>query len=373
MPKSLTPNPDASGQKAYSKAGLADLAERVVAWQAQHGRQGLPWQNTQDPYRVWLSEIMLQQTQVSTVLTYYPRFLQRFPDVRALALAHEDEVLGLWSGLGYYSRARNLHRCAQVVVQQHEGQFPRTAMGLQALPGIGPSTAAAVAAFCFGERVAIFDGNVRRVLARVLGCADDLSVARHAQSLWSQATDLLPRSELPQTMPRYTQGMMDLGATVCLARQPRCEDCPLALICRAQQQGTPLAYPVKTRKLKRSAQALWLLWLQDSEGRSCLYKRPPRGIWASLYSLPVFESHAAVLGALPPSWREAMQTLPVFTHVLTHKDLHLHPMQVQIGEALGMPLKGTDFQSADWYAPSAWAVLGLPAPVRSLLLGKEGA
>jgi A/G-specific adenine glycosylase len=178
----------ASDSASPSHALVSRFAADLVVWQKQHGRSSLPWQNTRDPYRVWLSEIMLQQTQVSTVLDYYARFLQRFPDVLALAAANLDEVLSLWSGLGYYSRARNLHRCAQQVVSEHGGQFPRTAMALQTLPGIGRSTAAAVAAFCFAERVAILDGNVKRVLTRVLAYSADLSQAAAERALWDKAT-----------------------------------------------------------------------------------------------------------------------------------------------------------------------------------------
>ena len=217
------------------------FAARVVQWQATHGRNSLPWQNTRDPYRVWLSEIMLQQTQVITVLDYYPRFLIRFPDVLALAEGHIDEVLALWSGLGYYSRARNLHACACAVVAQHSGVFPSTAELLQTLPGIGRSTAAAIAAFCFSERVAILDANVKRVLTRVMGFGDDLAVAAHERSLWNVATELLPHADLATVMPRYTQGLMDIGATVCLPRKPACLVCPLDAMCVARSH--PAARP----------------------------------------------------------------------------------------------------------------------------------
>ena len=190
------------------------FAQHIVQWQASHGRHSLPWQNTRDPYRVWLSEIMLQQTQVATVIDYYARFLQRFPGVADLASAKPDDVLALWSGLGYYSRARNMHRCAQNVVALHGGQFPQTAQLLQTLPGIGPSTAAAIASFCFSERVAIMDGNVKRVLTRVLAFSSDLASTKNEKQLSVVANTLLPIKNLQQTMPRYTQGIMDLGATV---------------------------------------------------------------------------------------------------------------------------------------------------------------
>ena len=341
------------------------LADAVVQWQAAHGRNTLPWQNTQDPYRVWLSEVMLQQTQVSTVLDYYPRFLARFPDVAALAGADADDVLALWGGLGYYSRARNLHACARQVVALHQGAFPRTAHMLQTLPGIGRSTAAAIAAFCYGERAAILDANVKRVLSRALGFDADLAVPVHERKLWERATDLLPRTSLSTAMPRYTQGLMDLGATVCLARKPRCMVCPLDTLCVARREGDPERYPVRTRKLKRSAESWWLLLAVDASQRVWLERRPARGIWAGLYCLPVSASRADLAGRLPGGAALAVQDLPVFLHVLTHKDLHLHPVRLD-----GMPVAGmalAEGAAGGWYAADQWQGLGLPAPVRKLL------
>lgn len=337
------------------------LAERVIAWQTTHGRQHLPWQGTRDPYRVWLSEIMLQQTQVATVLDYYPRFLARFPDVGALAQADLDEVLGLWSGLGYYSRARHLHRCAQTVVRDHGGTFPRQAQQLQTLPGVGRSTAAAIAAFCHGERVAILDGNVKRVLTRVLGYREDLAQARHEKALWTLAQALLPAGNGGDLMPRYTQGLMDLGATVCTHRQPVCRACPLHCLCVAAAQGHPGNYPVRTRKLHRSVQTLWLLQAQDTAQGVWLCKRPSRGIWASLYALPAFDSYEALTTALPGNLATRCQIEPDFVHVLTHKDLHLHPVSLRLQPGAALPLEGA------WFRAHEWAALGLPAPVRKLL------
>lgn len=337
------------------------LATRLVRWQQQHGRNDLPWQATRDPYRVWLSEIMLQQTQVVTVRDYYARFLQRFPDVQALAVAHLDEVLALWSGLGYYSRARNLHACAVQVVERFGSVFPPTAAALETLPGIGRSTAAAIASICFGERVAILDGNVKRVLTRVLGFDADLAVAANERTLWTHATELLPTRDLARSMPRYTQGVMDLGATVCLARKPQCERCPLAELCVAWRQGQPERYPVKTRKLKRTAQSLWLLWAQTRDGAVWLRQRPTPGVWAGLYCFELFDSRDALEAAVPPRYRAALQEAPVFTHVLTHKDLHLHPVRVQLPARARLSAEG------GWQAAEAWPGLGLPAPVRKLL------
>jgi A/G-specific adenine glycosylase len=338
-------------------------ATRLLRWQARHGRHDLPWQGTRDPYRVWLSEIMLQQTQVVTVRDYYARFLQRFPDVRSLAAASVDDVLALWSGLGYYSRARNLHACAVHVVARHDGEFPRTAAQLQALPGIGPSTAAAIASICFGQRVAILDGNVKRVLTRVLGFEADLARGANERALWQMATELLPRRDLFQTMPRYTQGVMDLGATVCLPRKPACTVCPAAGLCVALQQARPEHYPVKTRKLKRTAQSLWLLWAGTRDGAVWLRPRPAPGVWAGLYCLELYDSDAELRAAVPAAYRSRLENLPAFVHVLTHKDLHLHPVRVQL------PARVRLSESGGWIPAAEWPMRGLPAPVRKLLLG----
>jgi A/G-specific adenine glycosylase len=344
MPETLTALPD----------GFSRL---MVDWQRRHGRQSLPWQNTQDPYRVWLSEIMLQQTQVTTVLDYFPRFLGRFPDVAALAAAPQDDVLALWSGLGYYSRARNLHKCAQEVVARFGGQFPKQAELLQTLPGIGRSTAAAIAAFCFQERAAILDGNVKRVLTRVLGFAEDLALQKNEKALWSLAQDLLP--DKPKDMPRYTQALMDLGATVCLPRKVQCEVCPVSAICQAKEQGKPLAYPVKTKKIKRTSATLWLLWAVNAKGQVWLQKRPDKGIWAGLFSLPVFDTEAQLLAAWPQG--QAGPYIAPWKHVLTHRDLHLHPVRMT-GSAKDSPAC-----EGQWVSAEAWPDLGLPAPIRTLL------
>lgn len=343
-----------------------------MQWQETHGRHSLPWQNTRDPYRVWLSEIMLQQTQVATVLDYYARFLKRFPEVSDLAAAHTDEVLGLWSGLGYYSRARNLHRCAQQVAALHGGQFPRTSEQLQTLPGIGPSTAAAIASFCFSERVAILDGNVKRVLTRLLAFEGDMAQGSQEKKLREIANELLPSINLEESMPRYTQGIMDLGATVCTSRNPACLLCPVHNICYGFASGEPEKYPVKTRKLKRSAQALSLLWAQRPDGSVWLERRPATGIWGGLYCLPVFESEEALMAFLPEELHAKTEALPSFKHVLTHKDLHLSP--VMAGFAAKQKMPSVDICASRepenygaWFSGEEWPALGLPAPIRKLL------
>ena len=346
-----------SADAVLSASVVRGFAQRLLAWHPVHGRSDLPWQGSRDPYRVWLSEIMLQQTQVVTVLGYYQRFLERFPRVQDLAAAPLDEVLGLWSGLGYYSRARNLHRCAIEVVERF-GAFPSTAEQLQSLPGIGPSTAAAIASFCFNERAAILDGNVKRVLARVLAFDGDVATSAGHRQLLAHAQQLLPPADC---MPVYSQAIMDLGATVCLPRQPQCGVCPLAGLCKARRQDQVSHYPLKSRKIKRSSMRLWLLWAVRADGAVWLARRPESGIWGGLYCLPVFESAQALLQGLPERLHPTVREQPVFLHALTHRDLHLHPMQVVVDGRRDRLGKG------QWCKPSELPGLGLPAPVRKLL------
>jgi len=335
------------------------IAGRVVAWQRSNGRHALPWQGTRDPYRVWLSEIMLQQTQVATVLGYYERFLARFPDVAALAAAPLDDVLAAWSGLGYYSRARNLHRCAQAVVAVHGGRFPASSRMLATLPGIGRSTAAAIAAFCFGERAAILDGNVKRVLTRVLAFDDDLAGAAAQRALWAHAEALLPEQDIES----YTQGLMDLGATLCTTRRPACDACPLNPVCSAGRQGRAERYPVKTRKLVRGRRENALLWLCHG-GEVWLTQRPSTGVWAGLWSFPEFEGRQA-LGAWTERWPGRTQALSTVEHTLTHFDWVLHPVRHDLSR------RSKDIETAlpagRWIARADALALGLPAPIRKLL------
>ena len=347
-----------------SRVRSASFAARVIDWQHTHGRHALPWQGTRDPYRVWLSEIMLQQTQVATVLGYYERFLQRFPDVQSLAAAPQAEVLAAWSGLGYYSRARHLHRCAQAVVQDHGGTFPPCSEQLARLPGIGRSTAAAIAAFCFGEGVAILDGNVKRVLTRALGFGGDLAVAAQERELWTEATRLLPEKGIES----YTQGLMDLGATLCLARSPQCPQCPVQPLCMAARAGTQERYPVKSRRLKRGQREHLWLWLQWRE-RLWLAQRPQTGVWAGLWSLPEFDS-AQALAAASADWPGAGEALPSFTHALTHLDWTLHPLRWTLpARTASARVKAiTDALPAGrWFDLDEALAAGLPAPLRKLL------
>jgi A/G-specific adenine glycosylase len=362
---------------------LTRFAQQLIDWQVHYGRHSLPWQlertSANGPYRVWLSEVMLQQTQVKTVLDYYPKFLAKFPTIADLAKAPLDDVLALWSGMGYYTRARNLHKAANQVMTDFGGKFPTTAVELETLSGVGRSTAAAIAAFCFGERAAILDGNVKRVLTRVLAFGGDMSKASEVRTLWSHATELLPTQQLKTNMPAYTQGLMDLGATVCHARNPACERCPVAKICKAKLDvafgGMAIdSYPVRAKKIKRSTESIWLLHATNTLGEVLLLQRSaevPKGeskVWAGLYSLPPFESEAALLAALPKQAAVAQSILQsiehqsAFKHVLTHKDLWLHVVRVTC------PI-GTQFDGfmTRWYSLDAALALGLPAPIKKLI------
>jgi A/G-specific adenine glycosylase len=360
---------DTGGVKRRANSTAQPFAECVIAWQRRHGRRSLPWQGTRDPYRVWLSEIMLQQTQVSTVLDYYARFLQRFPDVNSLAAARLDDVLAAWSGLGYYSRARHLHRCAQEVVQRHGGEFPRTASSLVELPGIGRSTAAAIAAFCFGERAAILDGNVKRVLTRALGFDADLASVANERALWERAQALLPEHDIE----KYTQGLMDLGAGVCVARAPRCEVCPLAEGCVARQQGQPERYPVKTRTLKRGTRYNAMLWLTDARQRIWLQQREPKGVWAGLWTLPLFDSLDG-LRELSRTWPGRGAAMPGIDHALTHFDWRLEPWRHVLGArtpAARQAAIETALAPGGWFSRDEALALGLPAPIRRLIASAQ--
>jgi len=347
------------------KARAQTFARRIVAWQRVHGRQGLPWQAQSDPYRVWLSEIMLQQTQVTTARAYFERFVQVFPDVASLARAPLDDVLALWSGLGYYTRARNLHRCAREVVEVHGGTFPAASVELAQLPGIGRSTAAAIAAFCHGERAAILDGNVKRVLARHLGFDLDLAQAGNQRALWLLAQDLLPGSRL---MPAYTQGLMDLGATLCLARNPDCPRCPVRSDCVARLRKRVDDLPVKSRRIQRGARASALLWLQWRK-QLVLVRRPERGVWAGLWSLPEFDTVKA-LRATAAGWAGHGDELPPIDHTLTHLDWRLSPVLWQLPARTDAATRAqltAALPGARWFDCDEALAMSLPAPVRRLI------
>ncbi|MFZ5757369.1 MAG: A/G-specific adenine glycosylase [Pseudomonadota bacterium] len=340
------------------------FSDRVLAWFDAHGRKNLPWQKKPAPYRVWVSEVMLQQTQVSTVIPYFERFMQRFPDVEALAAAHIDEVLHLWTGLGYYARARNLHRAAQRVVTEHGGTFPGTVDGLAALPGIGRSTAGAIVAQAHGRRAVILDGNVKRVLARFHAVAGDKNSSAVLDALWQYAEEHTPAKRVRD----YTQAMMDLGATVCTRSKPRCSACPLAGDCVARAQGNPQDYPGrKTATKKTPVRNTQMVLLRDAQGRVLLEQRPPSGLWGGLWSLPQCGSESevdALLGRL--ALREhARAPLPPFRHTFSHFHLDIEPVLIDVRRAARGRV--ADAGRLAWVDPAAPGTLGLAAPVVKLL------
>jgi len=342
------------------------FAERITAWQLVHGRHDLPWQ-VSDPYRVWLSEIMLQQTQVSAVIPYFQRFLLRFPDVASLAEAPTEDVMAHWSGLGYYTRARNLHRCAKLVVVQYGGRFPADPALLAELPGIGRSTAAAIAAFAYGARAAILDGNVKRVFARVFGVEGYPGDKPVEMQLWQRAVALLPE----RGVESYTQGLMDLGATVCTRSKPECERCPLSARCVALQTCRVEALPTRKRKMTIPERETAMLIVMDGD-HVLLEQRPPSGIWGGLLSLPEIAAQSdqallarEVTGAIAPFGEVAgFEGLPPFSHTFTHFRLHVAPYRVRLSRRLDLAGQ----LEYVWYQSQKIADAPLPAPVKKLLL-----
>lgn len=361
----------------------ASFSTAVIAWQKQHGRHALPWQNTRDAYRVWLSEIMLQQTQVTAVIPYYHRFLQTFPDVQTLAAASSEQVMSHWSGLGYYSRARNLHKCAQLVVSDHHGIFPADPLLLEQLPGIGRSTAAAIAAFSYGARAAILDGNVKRVFARVFGIDRYPGEKAVENDLWLRARALLPEQDIESGfesgIESYTQGLMDLGATLCTRNRPACERCPLAERCVAYATGRTAELPV--RKPKKAIPEKYAVMLIVLDGNQVLLEqRPNHGIWGGLLSLPQISvedvqaenaldlahqlQHNMSLTLAPFGAIDGIESLPAITHGFTHFKLHIAPYRISLKQR--HQLAGQSSQV--WYAIKNLADAPLPAPVKKLLL-----
>ncbi|HTS23740.1 MAG TPA: A/G-specific adenine glycosylase [Casimicrobiaceae bacterium] len=343
------------------------FASRLVAWQQRHGRRDLPWQGTRDAYRIWISEIMLQQTQVSTVIPYYQRFLAAFPDVASLAAAPVERVLERWSGLGYYRRAHLAHRAARAIVAEHGGAFPREVETIAALPGIGRSTAAAIAAFAFGTRGAILDGNVKRVLARHEAIGGFPGDARVERELWRRAEVLLPERDIET----YTQAMMDLGATVCLRQRPRCDVCPVADDCvaRREQRIDQLPAPRPRRTLPRRAVSVLLL---ERQGEVLLEKRPSTGIWAGLWSLPELAPEADVVAHCQARFAADVAPqapLPAIEHGFTHFRLTLHPQPCAVR---AWPRRAEE-PGLLWLPLAEIGAAALPAPIKRLLRERASA
>jgi A/G-specific adenine glycosylase len=338
------------------------FAAALIRWHRQHGRHDLPWQDPRTPYRVWVSEIMLQQTQVSTVIGYYERFLRRFPDVATLAGASLDEVLHLWSGLGYYSRARNLHTAAQCIVTGHGGELPDSLAALMELPGIGRSTGAAILALAHDRPEAILDANARRVLARCFGIAGDRGARATEQRLWRQAERCTPAKRAAT----YTQAIMDVGATLCRQRAPACEHCPLAHGCVAYRTGRVAELPRSRARAPRRLRSIVMLLASRADGRLLLRRRPPRGIWGGLWTPPEFPDVGAAArfcGAHLAAARLDSEALPPVHHAFTHFDLEITPLRARC-DALAGVMEGA---VTLWYNPREPERVGLPAPIAALL------
>ncbi|WP_257389086.1 A/G-specific adenine glycosylase [Tahibacter caeni] len=342
-------------------ADTAGFAPALLDWYDSHGRKNLPWQSPRTPYRVWLSEIMLQQTQVATVVGYFERFVAALPDLSSLAAAPADQVLGLWSGLGYYSRARNLHKAAQLCMQQHGGKLPRDFDALAALPGIGRSTAGAILAQAWGERRAILDGNVKRVLARRHGVDGWPGSTATARALWLHAEANTPAVRVAD----YTQAIMDLGATVCVRSRPRCDVCPVATDCVALREQRTAQLPARKPAKANPTRATCMLILRDAAGRVLLQRRPASGVWAELWSLPETDTAANSVRAARAVGAKLSGTrgLAAFVHVFSHYRLEITPLLAR-AEALPQVADRDDLR---WCSAADYLGLGLPAPVRRLL------
>jgi A/G-specific adenine glycosylase len=337
-----------------------DFARRVSAWQRRSGRHDLPWQRDSDPYRIWVSEIMLQQTQVAAVIAYFARFVARFPSVAALASAEEDEVLKLWSGLGYYARGRNLLRGARIIAAEHGARLPREPAALALLPGIGRSTAAAIAVFSFGARAAILDGNVKRVLARCFGVDGYPGAPLVERKLWSLAESLLPA----RGVERYTQGLMDLGATICTRKRPQCERCPVAELCVARRTGRTSELPAprpRTRMPKR--RATWAILLY--RGQVLLERRPSSGLWGGLWTFPELGKGNAEAYCRREfgCTLDRTRRLDPIEHGFTHFKLTISPFVFDVARTSPR----AEQSGRIWLSIEDAAHAAVPTPVRSLL------
>jgi len=356
--------PIAASPVAKQSQDDAQIAPRLLHWYDTHGRKTLPWQHPRSAYRVWLSEVMLQQTSVATVIPYFLRFVDKFTSIEALAEAPLDDVLALWSGLGYYSRARNLHRTAQICVEQHGGDLPRDFTALSALPGIGPSTAGAILAQAHGMRFAILDANVKRVLARWRGVRGWPGKTEVTRQLWTISQLQTPQARVTD----YTQAIMDLGATVCVHPRPRCGECPLAGDCVAYAQNLTTLLPERKPARALPTRSMIMLVLRDAQNRILLERRPPTGIWAGLWSLPESEDDDAARRRVARfsgrlSGKIAFTPLPEFVHGFSHYRLQVKPLALQLSAKARV---GDDVDKR-WLHPAEAAELGLPAPVRKLI------
>ena len=343
-----------------------EIAAPLLRWFADHGRRDLPWQRRVSPYRVWLSEIMLQQTRVGTVIPYFERFTRRFPDVEALAAAKLDQVLHLWTGLGYYARARNLRRAAQIIVAEYGGEFPPRLEALAALPGIGPSTAGAILALAFQQPAAILDGNAKRVLARFYAVEGWPGRRETELRLWDLARRNTPRREVAA----YTQAIMDLGATVCVRSNPRCEACPLSGLCAAYRQGRQGAYPGKRSKAALPVRRAVFALAVNEAREVLLQRRPAPGLWGGLWCLPEFPGLAQCERWLAERFAAAgeVEALEPLRHTFSHFHLDITPVLVAV-RVNARREQDTIHDTSDdlWYRAAGNPAIGMAAPVLGLL------
>ena len=340
---------------------MSDFSSKVLTWFDEHGRKDLPWQQDINPYRVWLSEIMLQQTQVKTVIPYFLNFTEQFADVQALADAPEDQVLKLWSGLGYYARARNLHKAAKMVCEDYRGIFPDNIEAMQSLPGIGRSTAAAILSIASQQSHAILDGNVKRVLTRFHAVEGWTGKSAVLKQLWELAEQHLPDSRHQD----YTQAMMDLGATLCTRSKPRCEECPLKADCVALAQGNMTDYPTPKKKKALPEKQTIMLILKNSQQEVFMQKRPPTGIWGGLWCFPQFETEEELKAWLEKNliYPEDSISLAKITHIFSHFRLHITPLILKTKSSSTLVMD----QNSLWHHPKTIFEGGLAAPVTALL------
>jgi A/G-specific adenine glycosylase len=343
---------------------MGSFAERLLNWHHLHGRHDLPWQKDKSLYRIWVSEIMLQQTQVATVIPYYQRFIQRFSDITTLAQATQDEVLLHWAGLGYYSRARNLHKASNIIIEQHRGAFPTEYDAVLALPGIGPSTAGAILAQALGQHQTILDGNVKRVLTRYDAIAGWPGLKQIEKKLWKLAQNYTPE----KNVAAYTQAIMDLGATVCRRSSPNCANCPLSSDCKALQQSAIAKYPTKKPRKTMPVREKRFLIIRNEQGETLMEKRPPMGIWGGLWSLPELAMAESVGAAVVQNWQLKVSDycdLPAFRHTFSHFHLDITPCEVAVEAAMPMI---ADVGRYQWHGDISQ--LALAAPVSAILQTK---
>lgn len=360
---------------------IPSFAQRLLLWWKQHGRHDLPWQQQRTPYRVWLSEVMLQQTQVSTVIPYYQRFIDRFPDLASLARAQEDDVLALWSGLGYYSRGRNLHRCAQLCMSEHQGELPADVKTLTELPGIGSSTARAIISQAHNQVHAILDGNVKRVMARHAGISGWPGQSSVQRELWQAAESRLPKPDSGRGAD-YTQAIMDLGATCCTPRQAQCHVCPVASDCQALARGLVNQLPARRPRAALPQRSAVFLLLHQADGQIWLQRRPGQGIWAGLWCLPQFEDVASAQLWLDQAWPHLSSSKKAFVqlsetphwaqfkHVFTHFKLNAQVYALECSTP-GVTNGAAENDAGIWHGLDAALALGLPQPIRRLLENLE--